>query len=265
MQAMLTTALVIALAIQLILSGAAVFGMWIGARLPEKHLSNETKTIVSTSMAVVGTIAALVISLLISSGSTRFTARSADVATLAGEIVRLDTLLDRYGPQAGTARDALHRYAELKEEQLFPRGRDARSRLDAAASLGALIDLQDQVLALKPGDRREQWLSDQALQMTAALDETRLRLSQDNEISVPLPFLGALVLWLFVLFASFGLFAPRHATTLIALLLTAFAISSAIKLILDLDTPVDGHIRLTGAPIHISDDPMRRALETTHH
>jgi hypothetical protein len=65
-----------------------------------------------------------------------------------------------------------------------------------------------------------------------------------------------------VLFASFGLFAPRNATTIVAVFLCVFVIAAAVKLVLDMDTPFAGRIRLTPPPIHISGDPLRRAIET---
>ena len=77
---------------------------------------------------------------------------------------------------------------------------------------------------------------------------------------MPLPFLGAVALWLAVLFASFGLFAPRNLTVIVALFLCALAVATAFKLILDLDTPFEGTIRLSPPPIHLSSEPMRDAL-----
>jgi hypothetical protein len=131
--------------------------------------------------------------------------------------------------------------------------------------LKTLDDMQDMVLALKSSDDRQRWLSAQALQLTVAASETRARMSQENASSVPLPFLGAVVLWLTVLFVSFGLFAPRNVTVIIAMFLCAFAIAAAIKLILDMDTPFDGLIRLGRPPIYISSDPLRHAIQVIRH
>jgi hypothetical protein len=62
-------------------------------------------------------------------------------------------------------------------------------------------------------------------------------------------FLVVLVSWLVVLFASFGLFAPRNATVLAALLISAFSVSGAIFLILELDQPFAGVIQISSAPM----------------
>ena len=57
-----------------------------------------------------------------------------------------------------------------------------------------------------------------------------------------------------MLFVSFGLYAPRNATVVAALLISAFAVSGAIFLILELDDPFTGMIQISGTP-------MRNALE----
>jgi hypothetical protein len=49
------------------------------------------------------------------------------------------------------------------------------------------------------------------------------------------------------------------------LFLCALAVSAAIKLVLDMDTPFEGRIQLSRPPIHISSDPMRHAIEVMRH
>jgi hypothetical protein len=82
-----------------------------------------------------------------------------------------------------------------------------------------------------------------------------------NLSSLPLPFLALVVLWLAVLFASFGFFAPRNASAIITLFVCALAVSAAFKVMLDMDAPFGGPVHTTGFPIHLSADPMRQALQ----
>src|SRR3954468_13183083 len=96
-----------------ILTGAFT-GMMARRALPEKHLTDETKSLVTSSMAVVGTISALVLGLLISNANTSFTTRSGEVKALSADISRLDHMLRLYGPEADPAREKLQQYAELK-------------------------------------------------------------------------------------------------------------------------------------------------------
>jgi hypothetical protein len=52
---------------------------------------------------------------------------------------------------------------------------------------------------------------------------------------------------------SFSMFAPPNANVFITLLICALAVSSAIFLVLELDRPFDGMLR-------ISSEPVRNAL-----
>ncbi|MGH6840177.1 MAG: hypothetical protein ACREDT_15580 [Methylocella sp.] len=51
------------------------------------------------------------------------------------------------------------------------------------------------------------------------------------------PFLTVLVFWIAMLFMGFGLFARGNATVIVALLIGALSVSSAIFVILDLHHP----------------------------
>ena len=62
--------------------------------------------------------------------------------------------------------------------------------------------------------------------------------------------LMVVVCWLFVIFLSFSLLAPPNATASLALLVAALSVSGALFLILELDRPFDGLIRISGQPMH---------------
>jgi hypothetical protein len=104
-------------------------------------------------------------------------------------------------------------------------------------------------------------LSAQALAAAVKVSAAQSKMVEENANSVPLPFVGAVTLWLAVLYASFGLFAPRTSVTVVALFLSALAVSMAFKLVLDLDSPFAGGIHVTPPPIHISGEPLREALQ----
>ena len=70
---------------------------------------------------------------------------------------------------------------------------------------------------------------------------------------IPPVLLAVLIFWVAIIFLSFGLFAPRNATVLVALLVCALSVSGSIFLLLELNGPLDGAIR-------ISSSSMRDAL-----
>ena len=75
----------------------------------------------------------------------------------------------------------------------------------------------------------------------------------DESTSIPAVFLAILVL-LATIFASFGLFAPRNATVVTVLLVCAMTVGSAVFLVLEMDRPLHGVIK-------VSPDPLRNAYE----
>jgi hypothetical protein len=112
-----------------ILAGALA-GWVMGQILPAHHITDETKSVVSVSMAVVATVSALVLGLLISNANTSFIARNGQVTALSANILRLDQMLRLYGPEADPAREALRKYAEHKTADLFPESPEATARID---------------------------------------------------------------------------------------------------------------------------------------
>ena len=77
-----------------------------------------------------------------------------------------------------------------------------------------------------------------------------------TERSVPVPFLVVLLFWLTIIFASFGVFARRNATVLGALFVCAVSIGGAVFLVLEMDAPFDGLLR-------VSADPLRYAMNVS--
>ena len=103
----------------IILAGA--FAGWAANEyLPANQLTEATRSLVSVSMAIVATISALVLGLLISNTNASFVTRAGEVTALSADILRLEQMLRRYGPETDTARRTLRQYAEHKTADLFP-------------------------------------------------------------------------------------------------------------------------------------------------
>jgi hypothetical protein len=223
----------------------ALLGLELARRLPAAHLSGDGRTAVSVAMAVVGTLTALVIGLMISTASSAFSARVNAVETLAMDIVKLDRVLQRYGRDTDGTRDLVSRYAAMKADELTRWGEDATP---SAATLALLESIDDHVAQLQPADDRGRRLKEQAIELLEAISEARWLLAERADITVPAPFLILVILWLSLLFASFGLFAPRNGTVVAFHILGAAAISGGILMILELGTPTRGLVRVPIAP-----------------
>ena len=232
--------------------GGALLGVGLGRILPPEHLTAETRTAVSVSTAVVATLSALVISLLLNTASASFSAQATELNQIAADIVQVDGLLRRYGPEAADARATLRSFADGKAHQL--RVRDPSSPSGRDRSIQALETLQDQIFALAPPTERHKWIHNEVIKLTTAITAARWLLAGQEQSTIPRAFLVMVVLWLALVFGSFGMFAPRNATSFVALGLCAMAVSGGITMILEMDSPFSGLV-------HVSLEPIAKAFE----
>src|SRR5215510_3184980 len=236
-----------------LISFVAIFGGVLGGRfaarrLPSRHLSAETQSAVTVSVAVIGTLSALVLGLMISAANSSFSARSDEIRQLSLQLIRVDRNLRRYGPEADDARTKLHAWAHVKIQQLFPEKGQPQPSSDTAIVM--LEGVQDALLALNPANERQKYLHTLCLTLSSQLIQARWALEIRAGHSIPVPFLVLLIFWLAIVFASFGLFAPANPTATIALLLCSIAVAGGIVLIEDLDNPGSGFIQLPSDSLH---------------
>jgi hypothetical protein len=228
--------------------------MLIGRKLPESHARDDTKGVVAVSMGVVGTLTALVLGLLISTASTTFNLRTEEVTQMGANLIQLDHLLRRYGPEARAIRDLLRRYTANKFQDLFPQGGATPVNLENPTTVDILEELQDRLATMENHSADQRWLQSQAETLTTEITEARWLLMEQDEVGIPIPVLILVLFWLCLLFMSFGIFAPHNATVAVVLFLCALAVAGAIQTILDLSRPFEGLIRVSG-------EPLRHALQ----
>lgn len=109
--------------------------------------------------------------------------------------------------------------------------------------------MYDKVDDLTPHNEEQRSLRSQALSLAINVGQTRLLMLEHMGSSIPLPFLVILVFWLCIIFASFGLFAPRNATVIAVLGVCALSVACAIFLIIELDRSFEGLLQVSGAPM----------------
>jgi ABC-type amino acid transport system permease subunit len=231
--------------------GGVLVGRFAARRLPSRHLSAETQSAVTVSVAVIGTLSALVLGLMISAANSSFSARSDEIRQLSLQLIRVDRNLRRYGPEADDVRTKLHAWAHVKMQQLFPE--KGQPHPSGQTAIGMLEGVQDALLILTPTNERQKYLHTLCLTLSSQLIQARWALEIRAGHSIPAPFLVLLIFWLAIVFHSFGLFAPANPTAMIALLLCSIAVAGGIVLIEDLDNPGSGFIQLPS-------DSLRNAL-----
>jgi Protein of unknown function (DUF4239) len=233
-----------------VLVGAALVGMALRALLPEHHLSQDSKDVVKLGMGLIGTMAALVLGLLIASAKSSFDAQRTGLAQLSANLILLDRILAHYGPEAKDCRTQLRETVTAMLDQIWPENRDRAGQVEPTATSESLYErLQD----LTPQTDAQRSLRAEALKTGVEVAHARWLLSAQKGSAIPVPFLVVLVFWLALLFASFSMFARPNATVVAVLVCCALSVAAAIFLILELDRPFDGLIQL-------SSDPLRRVF-----
>jgi hypothetical protein len=148
----------------------------------------------------------------------------------------------------------LRQYAEFKTADLFPDNHEDLHLYDPE-TYQLLQQLEDSILGLKPASARDKWWVDQATTLAGKIGDTTWLLTQQAGQGTPKAFVALLVFWLTLLFASFGLFAPRNLISAVTLTLCAAAVAGAIGMILELEQGF-------GRMVHISAQPMHQAVKT---
>lgn len=233
--------------------GCALLGMYARTRLPNHHLDEDSASSIKLAAGLIATIAALVLGLLISSAKTSYDAVNGDLERNAVNILRLDRALAQYGPQAQPLRDQLKHNYSVWIDLLSSGDRERIAALDSPQILSHISDFQRRVAALSPTDATQHQLRERALDISDEVFTARWLALMQKSGTIPMTLLMVLAAWLCVIFGTFGLFAPRNQTVLFFFLLCALSASGAIFVILEMDTPLTGVVK-------VSVTPMREAL-----
>jgi Protein of unknown function (DUF4239) len=222
-----------------------MLGMWLRSVLPEHQLDAETKDLVKLGVGLIGTMAALLLGLLVASAKSSYDSRSTEVTQLAANVILLDRALAHYGPATGEIRGIL-KIATSRMIDQFWSEQGTQGELPSQAAGNVVYDKIQELVPRSDGQRA---LQSQAESILINFAQTRLLLFAQSGTSISTPFLVVVVFWLSMLFVSFGLFAPRNATAIVTLLVAALSVAGALFLILELDHPFSGLIQISSAPL----------------
>jgi hypothetical protein len=223
----------------------ALAGLRLQRRLPEHHLRDDSKDVVRLVSGLLATLSALVLGLLIASAKGAYDQVSDGIRQSAAKVVVIDRLLGEYGPEAKPARAQLKLHYAQRFAQLFPDRRSPGNVTDTLPDSSSLDAFVASLRALSPENDAQRHALSRIRQLVDDLTMERWLTFEKAHSSVPPGLLVVLVSWLAVMFASFGLFAPRNATALTALFIGALAVSTSIFLIEEMNRPFEGWIALS--------------------
>jgi hypothetical protein len=235
------------------LIAAILAGKWLRRKLPADHLRDETRETVKVTVGLVATMSAMVLGLLVSSAKESFDISRTHVIQMGAKVTLLDRVLTLYGPDAAEARTAVSAALEDSMQRIWPASADQAAELSIKPAVGNTAYAH--VLRLSPGDDvPRQVLKDQAVTLMTQLGEMRTLLEAQSSSALSKPLLAVMVCWLALIFLGFTLLAPANLTATASLFIALLSCCAAIVLILELNRPFSGHLR-------VSSEPLQRALD----
>lgn len=233
-------------------------GSYLRTRLPDGHLNPNTKEVIRLGSGLLGTLAALVLGLLVASSKNAYDTQAGNVRQLTAGVILIDEMLMQYGQDSRDSRDSQNtREMRGVLRQSLDKLANAVWRQEATqipavtpfAASTAAERFYIAIEALTPTTDIQRVLKPRILDAATELARARLLIFAQIDTPVPWPFLMILILWLTVIFTSFSLFVEANPIVVTALLIFALSVSSALFLIMDLGQPFTGLMQIPGAPL----------------
>jgi hypothetical protein len=230
-------------------------GLFLRYKLPDSHLSGDSKDVIRLATALIGTMAAVVVALLFASTRTSYETTNSSVARLTAGVVELDQLLKEYGgPESLVLRGALRSDVASMVSAIW------RDDAPVTGELLRPVTHEETVLyklrQLEPRTSVQAAIKTRALAVSNDIEQTRLTLLAQPPDSLSRPFITVLVLWLCFIFASFSMSSKANPTLVVVLLICGFTAATAIYLILELGQPFDGLLQLSNRALSHALSPL---------
>jgi len=209
-------------------------------------MSDDSRHLLQTGLGIIGTMAGLVLGLLVASATSSYNAQRNEVDDVSSKVVLLDRVLAHYGPGTGAPRRVLRQTVQRALNAIWPLERSSAAGVRPSAGAEILLD---EVGGLSPKNDLQNALKPQAMGLLMNLAQTRWLMYEQADTSVSLPLLVLLIFWFMITFVGFGLFAPWNGTTVVALALCAMAVSGAVVVMLEMYTPFQGFMQISSAPL----------------
>ena len=247
-----------AIAVAILAFAAGILGLYLQKWLPERHTTDRSRDMISSMVALVSLVLALVLGTLVSSSFSAFSTQESELETLATNALELDMALAQYGPDGRPARDVL-RDTLVRTHELFWGKRGANSMtLGVAVALPAIKAMNDSLNMLDPKTPMQTALFSSAIDYDKAIEATRLKMSLQLASTVAPPLLLIIGFWSVLLFLGYGLLSRVNAMTIAVLGFGALSVAGAIFLIIELHRPYSGLIHVPPAALEEAINTMRK-------
>ncbi|CAN5797437.1 hypothetical protein BH11VER1_BH11VER1_34010 [soil metagenome] len=227
----------------------ARLGGFLRKRLPDEHLSSDARDVVKLGAGLIATMAALALSLLVSSAKSSFETVNNGILEGAASRANLDRVLAQYGPESKAARVQLKHALEERIAHLWPKDGDVKAGMEAEEMSTEMEEVGEMIRQLIPMGDVQTILKARALSVFGDGMKLRWSLIGQGHSSIPSILLVVLIFWFTVLFSMLGLLTPWNATVRMVMIACALAVACGVYLILDMSTPFDGFFKVPKEPM----------------
>ncbi len=154
--------------------GGALFGLYLSTKLAAHHLSEDSKDAMKLALGVIGTLAALVLGLLLASAKSSFDAKSNGINQMSADLLLLDRALARYGPETRDARDLLRNTVAAAIQRAWPTEEFQVAKIDTIEAAAGLEAVEGRVRDLSPRTDAQRGLQSRALNIIGAIAQERV-------------------------------------------------------------------------------------------
>lgn len=239
----------VSLVVAAVVFGGSMLTMCAARALPHSQLTAEAREVIKLGMALMATLVALVLGLMVATAKGTYDSQNAAVRQLSADILLLDTTLAEYGPDAQDLRELLRTAAGLMRQRLWPDDGSAPVSLAPGEAHAPMEVFLRKLTVLPTENKTQEYLKEHALRLTTDLAQMRFQMYVQGTSELPTPFVVVVVIWLIVLFSGYGLIAARNATVMVILLTVTLSVSGAVFLVQELANPFGGLIRVSSAPL----------------
>jgi hypothetical protein len=226
-----------------------VGGLFLHRILPRDHLTRETLDVIKLGTGMLSVLASLVLGLLIATAKTSHDQTDLAIRNYAAQLALLNETLRDYGGAASVPRDRLRDYTRRFLQEGWPNDGTRPVIADDENTRVLLEHVREAIRALRPVDKGQTTLQGEAVATSLDLLRQRWLLIEQQGPNVQRVVLVVLVSWVTMIFVSFGLNAPRNSTVVVAFLICSLAIGGSVFLILEMDRPLDGVMRISSWPV----------------
>jgi hypothetical protein len=246
------------LGVTLLAFASGVAGLYLQKLLPPPHTTDRSRDMITAIIGLISLLLALVLGTLIGSAFSFYSTQKSEMNSFAARALQLDLALAEYGTETAQARQMMKNTLTNVRKMLWwgTAPGERPPNLDVAEPLKGLRFMDEYVASLDPKTPAQKQFQAAAASDASGMEQTRLLISLQLASPVSWPLVVIVVSWALILFCGFGVLSRINPTTVVALGFGAFAVGSALFLILELTQPFTGVFRVPSAAF----DQMLAAL-----